>query len=389
MRAYLQQLDGSSPDALGSLREAETVLQQEHPTDFSRRVLLIYGNYAWIYYHLSNYEMVELYLGRIREICQFLSSPEPYSVQMPEIHAQKGWSLLSLGFQNGEEAQKCFQVALQGDKSSQEFQAGLAISAFASWTRCFDFRLRTEVQSLMEPLLCRQPQNDELKVHLASLLEHKDWRRSEALAKEVAENSHHPEHLRFAARLLKKNNISRAVGILREAIGLAPGYHLLHYELGVCYKQQLEGAAGEVREEVLAAAIESFKRAVEADPQSIFFRLELAQLYCERNPTYAEEMYRNLLEELPKASQRCQQAIYLHWGDFLLRGKGLRLEALEAYKAGCAVLGGHKKEWQQLTGRLGKLAEVFEKDSEMESAEAAFEVLRLRPQFQKEIEPGY
>ncbi|KAL8222559.1 UNVERIFIED_CONTAM: hypothetical protein K2H54_077433 [Gekko kuhli] len=383
MRAYLQQVQGNYLEALDSLREAETRLQQDHPDNFSRQVLLIYGNYAWIYYHLVNYEMVELYLGRISEICQSLSSPEPYSVQFPEIDAQKGWSLLAFGFRNGEEAAECFQTALRGDPSNPDFQAGLAISVFASWTHSFKFHLREEARRLMEQALCCQPQNYEVKVHLADLLSDNDWRRSMDLRMEVARNSLNPEDLRNAARLWKKNLLPRAINTLREVIALDPDFHLLHYDLGVCYKMQLEEATSEERGEILAAAIESFQRAVETHPQSIFSRLELAQLYGKKAPLHAEEMYQNLLEELPTASKRCQQAIYLHWGDFLLHRKGLRQEALEMYQAGYLITGSHVKERRQLEARLMKLAEKFEEDSEMDQAEAVFETLRMRPEFQK------
>ncbi|XP_015281518.1 PREDICTED: interferon-induced protein with tetratricopeptide repeats 5-like [Gekko japonicus] len=383
MRAYLQQLQGNYLEALDSLREAETRLQQDQPDNFSRQALLIYGNYAWIYYHLVNYQMVELYLGRISEICRSLSSPEPYSVQIPEIHAQKGWTLLALGFRKGEEATECFQTALREDESNPDFQAGLAISVFASWTHSFKSYLWEKARRLLEQILCRQPQNYEIKTHLADLLERKDWWRSMDLTMDVARNSLNPEDLRNAAKLCKNNLLPRAISILQRAIALAPGFHLLHYDLGVCYKAQLKGGAPEEREEILAAAIESFQRAVEANPQSIFSRLELAQLYSEKTLLYAEEMYQNLLEELPKASKRCQQAIYLHWGDFLLHRKGLRREALEMYEAGYLILSGHCKEWHLLRQRLMKMAKKFEEDSEMGGVEAVFETLRLRPEFQK------
>ncbi|KAL8222557.1 UNVERIFIED_CONTAM: hypothetical protein K2H54_077425 [Gekko kuhli] len=383
MRAYLQQLQGNNLEALDSLREAETRLQQDHPANFSRQVLLVYGNYAWIYYHLVNYEMVELYLGRISEICRSLSSPEPYSVQIPEIDAQKGWSLLAFGFRNGEEAAECFQTALRGDPSNPDFQAGLAISVFASWTHSFKFHLWDKARRLMEQTLRRQSQNNEVKMHLADLLRKRDRRRSMGLTMEVAQNSLNPEDLRNAAKLCMKNFLPQAIGILRQAIALAPGYHLLQSDLGFCYKAQLEGATSENREEILAAAIESFQRAVEGNPRSIFSRLELAQLYGEKAPLYAQELYQNLLEELPTARKRCQQAIYLHWGDFLLQRKGLDHQALEMYEAGYLIGGGHIHEWQLLRQRLMKLAEKFEEDSEMDQAAAVFGTLRLRPEFQK------
>ncbi|XP_054844540.1 interferon-induced protein with tetratricopeptide repeats 5-like [Eublepharis macularius] len=363
MRAHLQQLQGTYTEALGSLREAETVLREEHPTNFSRHALLIYGNYAWIYYHLSNFEMVELYLGRIHEICRSLSSPEPYSVQIPEIYAQKGWSLLAVSFQYGEEAKKCFQMALQGDKSNRDFQAGLAISIFATWTHSQRSDHWEEAKRLIEKNHRRHPLNDELKVHLASLLEKIDWQRAERLVEEVVRSSLDPEVLRKAAQVCGQSSVSRAISVLQYGLTLAPSYHLLQYDLGVYYKEQAAEAPPGEREEILAAAKESFKRAVEMDPESVFSRLELAQLYIEKDPVYAEEIYYTLKSELPRFSDRCQLAIYLHCGDFLLQRRGLRQEALEMYEAGFTLPGGHHKEWQQLRSRLKALAEVFEEDS--------------------------
>ncbi|KAL8222575.1 UNVERIFIED_CONTAM: hypothetical protein K2H54_077494 [Gekko kuhli] len=376
-KAYLYHLQGCYKEALASLEKAEEALKQDHPTNFSRQVLVTYGDYAWVYYRLVNYEMVELYLGRVHQICQSLSSPEPYSAQIPEVHAQKGWSLLAVGLRNGEEAQKCFQMALRGDASSQEFQAGLAISAFAHWTHSCSDDDQKEATGLMENVVHHEPANMEAKMCLAGLLKYKDPCRSKALTEEVAQNSLNPELLRRAHMVYRPQSLHRANSLLQQAITLAPDYHLLHSDLGKCYKMQLERAALEEREEIQAAAIESFQRAVETDPRSIFSRLELAQLHGEQAPLHAEEMYQNLLEELPMASKRCQQAIYLHWGDFLLHRKGLRQEALEMYKAGFLVSDVPVFEWKQLRKRLMNLAQVFKQDSQMDEAEAIYRVLGL------------
>ncbi|KAL8222556.1 UNVERIFIED_CONTAM: hypothetical protein K2H54_077424 [Gekko kuhli] len=363
-KAYLYHLQGCYQEALASLQEAEEALKRDHPTNFSRQVLVTYGDYAWVYYHLVNYEMVELYLGRVRQICQSLSSPEPYSAQIPEVHAQKGWSLLAMGRRNGEEAQRCFQTALRGDESSREFQAGLAISAFARWTHSWTDDDREEATGLMENIVHREPSNMEAKVYLASLLKETDRRRAERLAEEVVRESPNPEVLRQASKLYKRVSLPRAISILRQAAALAPSYHLLHYDLGVCYRKQMERGerSPEEKEKLVAAAMECFKRAVETDPLSLFPRLQLGHMYVQKSPRYAEELYQNLLEELPTASKRCQQAIYRHWGDFLLHEKGLKQAALGMYQAGYEIPGDHAWEKEQLKDRLMKMARMFEDD---------------------------
>ncbi|XP_020668103.3 interferon-induced protein with tetratricopeptide repeats 5-like [Pogona vitticeps] len=378
MRAYLQHLEGQDKEALGTLRDAEEALKEEHPSDFSRQVLVTYGNYAWVYYHLSNYEMVERYLGRIREICQSLASPQPYSAAIPEVEAQKGWSLLAGGFRNGEEARKCFQRALEGAEADEEFRAGLATSVYACWTHSWREDLREEAQSLLEQVLVSQPQNADVEVYLATALEQTDPERAKHLVDNVVRHSSNPEVLRLAAKFSQRQPLSWSISILKQAVALDPGYDLPHYDLGVCYLRVLERMRPENRGEVAAQAAESFKRSLEACPESVYSRLKLARAYGEKSPAYEEEIYLNLMEKLPTVSKRCQQAIYLHWGDFLHQQKGREQEALKAYMAGLRVPGDHPLEQKQLVGRLKDLARSFQRNAERDRAEEVYRFLEAR-----------
>ncbi|XP_061438630.1 interferon-induced protein with tetratricopeptide repeats 5-like [Rhineura floridana] len=375
MKAYLQHLQGDYREALGSLREAEEVLKRDHLANFSRQALVTYGNYAWVYYHLANFDMVELYLGRIRETCRSLASSETYSVLTPEIHAQKGWSLLAVGFRNREEAQECFRMALQGDESNEEFNAGLATSVYACYCHTWAPDHLEEAQRLLEEVVDHQPQNYEAKVYLAKLLQTVDMERSSCLAEDAVQNSFNPEVLRKASKVYVPQRLPRAISILNQAIVLDCGYHLLHNDLGLSYMKLLERASQDDRENIVAAAIESFKRSLEIDSSSIFSRLKLAKLYGEKAPAYEEEMYLTLMEGLPGASKRCQQAIYLHWGDFLLHKKGLKHQALEMYQASFRIPGGHALERKDGVERLEHLARMFLQDSEMDQVHSIYSFL--------------
>ncbi|KAG6924107.1 interferon induced protein with tetratricopeptide repeats 2, partial [Chelydra serpentina] len=170
MQAYLCHLQGQYEDALQSLREAEEILQRDHPDNFPRHVLVIYGNYAWIYYHLAHYDLVELYLDKVKKICSSLKSRSPHAAQIPEIHAQKGWSLLAAGFRNGREATECFQMALREDEANGEFLAGLAIAVFASWTHTHKPVFWEAAKKKLGAIIHEQQQNYEAKVYLAKIL---------------------------------------------------------------------------------------------------------------------------------------------------------------------------------------------------------------------------
>ncbi|XP_026581847.1 interferon-induced protein with tetratricopeptide repeats 5-like, partial [Pseudonaja textilis] len=355
LKAYLHHLEGSPKEALAILQEAKEVLRKEPQGTFSRQALLVYGNYAWIYYHLTDYDKVDLYLAQIRQICQNLSSPETYSAPIPEVYAQKGWSLLAMGFRNGHLAKECFQKALELQESSVELQEGLAFSAFASWTQCYDEKLEEESQKLLEGLICSHPENYEAKVYLAQILCRKDDERVWHLANDVVQNSHNPELLRIAAKIYKFHFLFKAISTLRKAISLCGDYYLLYYDLGICYMDLLDRGFDKYRPAIVKAAIGYFKRSLEANPESMFSQLKLAKLYGERCPLYEEEVYLGMMEALPTASKRCQQSFYIHWGDFLVRKKGQKQAALRAYVACLAVPGDHPLERKQLGQRLEEL----------------------------------
>ncbi|XP_015685418.2 interferon-induced protein with tetratricopeptide repeats 5-like [Protobothrops mucrosquamatus] len=375
LKAYLRHLEESPKEALDILKEAEEVLRKEPQETFSRQVLLVYGNYAWICYHLTDYDRVDLYLGQIRQICRGLSSPEPYSALIPEVYTQKGWSLLAMGFRNGQLARQCFQTALELQEPNAELEEGLAFSTFASWTHFYDDKLHEEGQKLLKGLICSQPENYEAKIYLAQILRWKDHERARHLADDVVQNSLNPELLRFAAKVIRIHSTSQAISTLKKAMALHSDYYLLHYDLGMRYMYLLDQGSEGNRAEIVEDAIECFKRSLELDPGFVFSWLKLAKLYGEKRPLYEEEVYLGLMEELPTASKRCQQSFYLHWGDFLLRKKGQRQAALRAYRACLEVPGDHPLEQNQLEHRLKELAKAFRSEGEMEKERAVQRLL--------------
>nr|XP_020668341.1 interferon-induced protein with tetratricopeptide repeats 2-like isoform X2 [Pogona vitticeps] len=372
LKAFLYHRQKRYCEALKTLKEAEMFLAIDQLTNITCHILLIYGNYAWVYYHLSNYDMTNLYLHRIQRICQMMSSPEPYSVKTGEILAQKGWSLLAAGFRNGPKAKQCFEMALRQDLFNLQFWSGLAVSLYATWEHLQTQEFWGKAKELLEGIVLMQPGNYEMKVYLATLLCRISEQRVNHLLEEVVEQSRNPEVLRKVARLymFMPQSLPLAISILKEAIALAPTYDILHYDLGMCYRYQMERGSPEERAASFKPAIESFQRAVEVN--SLFFdpMLELAKLYGMEVPDQEEEVYANLAEKAPHTSASCRQALCLQWGDFLLQKKGLKDKASEKYMAGLLIAGGHSKEKDQLVSRLVDLAKKFQEESEVGHAEA-------------------
>ncbi|KAH0617198.1 hypothetical protein JD844_029018 [Phrynosoma platyrhinos] len=371
MKAFLYHLQKHYTEALRSLQEAEGLVKDQC------QALVVYGNYAWIYYHLANFSKVKTYLHKIHGICQSLGSPQPYSVATPEILAQKGWSFLASGFQNVEEAVACFQMALREVPTNTEFKAGLATAFYASWEQVGIVCRWDKSKELLEELVSVQPENWEIKVYLAGLLLHQDKGRVKELLEEVVHNSRNPDILRKVAHLcVCTRHLSSAISALKLAISLDANYRLLYYDLGLCYKLQMKGASPDDRATALASATNCFLWAAEMGSLFIDPRLELAKIYGERDPDYEEAVYRHLMEELPNVSTRCKQALHLHWGDFLLQKKGLKHQALEAYKAGVKISGGHFTERDQLERRLMDLIKIFQEDSDMDCVDTIYSLFQ-------------
>nr|XP_042703736.1 interferon-induced protein with tetratricopeptide repeats 5-like [Chrysemys picta bellii] len=258
-------------------------------------------------------------------------------------------------------------MALREDKANGEFLAGLAIAVFASWTHTHKPVFWEAAKKKLGAIIREQQQNYEAKVYLAKILKRDDREQAEALLEDVVQNSLDPEVLRNAAMFFQPEFIEKTISILERAISLNPNYHLLHYDLGYCYKIQLKEAKSG-RGEILAAAIEAFKEAVQKDPVSVFSKLALAEVYGENTPHYQEEIYLNLRSEMPSLSKKCQQAVYRHWGDFLFyKQKSLR-EAAEMYKAGFAIPDDYP-ERLQLKKRLEEVAGEFQQSSQTAEAE--------------------
>nr|XP_032648979.1 interferon-induced protein with tetratricopeptide repeats 1-like [Chelonoidis abingdonii] len=319
---------------------------------------------------LSN--LVQVKLNQII-VGQVIIDPGVVSVIDQDLPGEVIW--LAAGFRNGGEATKCFQMALREDEANGEFLAGLAIAVFASWTHSHKPVFWNAAREKLGAIIHEQQQNYEAKVYLAKILKRTDRQQAEALLEDVVQNSLDPEVLRHAAMFFLPEFLEKAISILERAISLNPNYHLLHYDLGVCYKMQLRGDNSSRREEILAAAIEAFKKAVRKDPVSVFSKLALAEMYGENTPHYQEEIYLNLTSEMPSLSKKCQQAVSLHWGDFLFYKQKSLWEAAQIYKAGFAIPDNYL-ERQQLKRKLEKVAEIFQQHSQIAEAKAIHDFIQ-------------
>ncbi|XP_025051528.1 interferon-induced protein with tetratricopeptide repeats 2-like, partial [Alligator sinensis] len=255
-----------------------------------------------------------------------------------EISAQKGWSLLAVGLSHWQRARQCFEEALAQDPGSRELHAGLASALYAASIHSSDPGLKGEAMRQLEEVVQQQPENRRAKVFLACLLDQEEQQeRVEALITAAVESCCDAEVLRIAAKLLQQHNLERSTRLLQQAVQEAPDYHLVHQTMGRSLTKQWYHAKGERKEQLLQAAISAMKEAVIRDPGSVFIKLQLAELYGERDPSWEEQIYLELEREALGFSLRCRQALCLSYGKFLMYKRRALQQAAKKLQDGYTI----------------------------------------------------
>ncbi|XP_078523355.1 interferon-induced protein with tetratricopeptide repeats 5-like [Lissotriton helveticus] len=379
LQAYIHQWEGRYQEALESLKTAEELLGEVQQINSIGYKLVIYGNYAWIYYHLCNYEMVEQYLDKSDTISQFLSQPSQSTATIAETRGIIGWSLMAIGFRYGERAAICFQAALSENPKNVEFCAGLAIALYAVATRySAGIELKKEAISKLKEVIHQKPINYECRAYLAILLKHSKVDQAQELAEDVVQNSCNPDVLRNVAHFFLPSNFKRYRDILEQAISINGDYNILHRDLGYFYQKLLMKNIHEhilPTESAIEAGIRAFKRAIQLDPLCVYAKIDLAEMYGENNQqAYQQEIYDNLAREIPNASKKCQQAFYVSLGKFLLYKKQLLNDAVTIFVKGFEM-SRETKSANQCKYELSKIVRRFEHDGKTEEARELSQLL--------------
>lgn len=361
LQAYLRQLNNQSAEALQSLRAAEEHNREKEQPASTAGSLIIYGNYAWIYYLQASYEKAESCLERIQQLC-----PTPWDARLiPDIRAQKGWSLLAIRARNGEQARECFNAALMLEPENKSFHAGLGMALFSSWVYLRQPDIASEARIQLERVVHEQPNNYRAKINLARLLEQLDREKSIGLIEECAEKSSDPEVLKSSALFWLSQSTERAAEILQRALQHDPGYHLLYHALANCYKQQWLKARQEDKNNILDAAIKDLQQIVQKHPDLdlTLVKLQLAEFIGERDPAQEEEIYKELQEKIDTLSLRCRQALNLSWGKFFLYRKKAQDKAKAKFMDGYSI-------WVQTSQRrdcgrrLRRMAHIYQRNGD-------------------------
>ncbi|XP_075034380.1 interferon-induced protein with tetratricopeptide repeats 5-like [Mixophyes fleayi] len=352
--AYVIHLKGDFTKAISNLRKAEENIKENNPDGIDRKYLVTFGDYAWFYYQLQQYEDSQSYIDKIDQINKGLKLLSHESQDIAEVYGEQGWSLLTFSGKYCKKAKECFEKALELDPEDPEWNSGYATAVY----RCEGFYgticSASECKSLalLKRAIELNPNDAVVKALLALKLQDlgraDEGRNYVEEALEQAPNL--PYLLRYVAMFYRKAGmVDEALRVLQTALDLTPASSFIHHQIGICYKQKIlvnmpfrqaeirnrQMYPGEV--ELINAAIFHFERAVEYKNTFIYAYIEIAKMYSvAMEYERADDTFINVLT-FPNLTNEEKQQIYFYYGRYEQFDKESESEAIKHYKKGFQI----------------------------------------------------
>ncbi|XP_072335090.1 interferon-induced protein with tetratricopeptide repeats 5-like isoform X1 [Scyliorhinus torazame] len=342
--AFVNCLQGNCEEAVQNLKEAEKILRENHEDEFDKRIIVTYGNYAWVYYHMGQLTEAQSYLDKLERICKPFPDASRYTAMIPEVYGEKGWALLSSSSQYYEEAKECFKKALEEDPDNIEWNLGYAtaLSRLEIISGTPENCEPTQSMKQFRRVLELDPDHTEAMVQLALKLQ--DCNQNEEAFTLVEQALHKspdlPYVLRYAAKFLRREGaVEKSIELLKKALEITPNSAFLHHQIGLCYRNKLKSTSWRNtrwKDQLVNLCKYHFKKAIELKEPFAHAQVDLAFIFSENKEYHkAEEIYRNLLK-LEDLRQEDKQSIRLQTGLFELHHRKSESNAishfLEGYK---------------------------------------------------------
>ncbi|XP_072280083.1 interferon-induced protein with tetratricopeptide repeats 5-like [Pyxicephalus adspersus] len=343
--AYLKHLKGNQDEAILQLQKAEAQIQESNiseDTDFRKTVM--YGNFAWVFYHQNKISESCTYAKKVESILKKYESPPMQKTLLVDIYGEQGWSYLSYRGKYYQRAVECFERALELDSEDPELNSGHAMAVYR--IEGFDFHMSANKSfPLLEKAVTLNPTDTVLKTLLALryLNIKKNNQGAILIEQALQEQPESPYVLRYVATFYNQNGqIEKAIEVLNKVVSLTPNSSAVYFQLAKCYKKLIriprtsqghstQWYVQQNSEAILNAIIHS-KKVIELNNAHVGAHILLADIYIKTNDYQkAEEEFG---EALSINNTRCEQKheVHLNFAQFLWDCRKLECEAIKHFK---------------------------------------------------------
>uniref|UniRef100_A0A3Q4IBR0 Interferon-induced protein with tetratricopeptide repeats 5-like n=1 Tax=Neolamprologus brichardi TaxID=32507 RepID=A0A3Q4IBR0_NEOBR len=226
--SILRYLQGKPEEALSLLTESEEKTRECYGRESELRLIVTYGDLAWLKYHTEDYEQSQTYCQRVEDI---LHPPDSSTDLHPEVYGEKGWTFLKFSHSYYTKAEECFCKALELQPDDWEWNTGYAIVLY-----------RTEQESpatkQLRRALEKNPDDGVLMSLLALKLVHDMNKHTEAkgLVKKALEVGQDDTQVtRYVAKYLRnQDQLDESIDLLKSMLEKKSQSSFIHHQLALC-----------------------------------------------------------------------------------------------------------------------------------------------------------
>ncbi|KAJ8366170.1 hypothetical protein SKAU_G00150010 [Synaphobranchus kaupii] len=334
-QAFTKYMQGHVEEARDDLAKAEQHIREQHGDNCEKQLIVTYGNFAWLYYHMGEHVQSQTYLDKLEKIKKKFPTESPSALH-PEIYGEKGRAFLTFSRQFYEKAKECFEKALELEPEEIEWNDGYAIALYR-----IEFHNRTSFEeSPASKQLRRVLELDPNNAHMMVLLgmKHADYGEHEK-AEELIERAmelepNKPYVIQYVAKYYRnKGKVDESISLLKRALEWTPDSATLHHQLGLSYDRKTANNSDEA-DNLFRLSIQHLEQAISLKPSFISAMVKLAQLYAKgKDNRKAEEMFQRAFD-VATARKEHLPMVTVNYAHFQLYNNRSEPLAVMHYKEG-------------------------------------------------------
>uniref|UniRef100_A0A3Q1IQL1 Uncharacterized protein n=1 Tax=Anabas testudineus TaxID=64144 RepID=A0A3Q1IQL1_ANATE len=227
----LRYLQGRPEEAESILSQSEEKIRECYGEKSDLRLIVMYGDLAWLKYHRGDYTQSQNYYKRVQDFQHPTGSP---AVLHPEVYGEKAWTFLKFSVSYHHKAIDCFCRALELQPDASEWNKGYTIALY-----------RTEPDSPATKQLSRALDLDPDDGFLLALLalklaaHHKHQEAKSLVERALLLSPDDPQVICHVGRYLRQQGqLDRSIDLLQRVLRRSSRSHFIHHQLALCYRKK-------------------------------------------------------------------------------------------------------------------------------------------------------
>ncbi|XP_070782866.1 interferon-induced protein with tetratricopeptide repeats 5-like [Enoplosus armatus] len=361
--AYVRYLQGRPEEAVALLNQSEETTKECYGEESERRLIVTYGDLAWLKYHTGDITQSQSYCQKVDNI--LLKYPTDSSTVLhPEVYGEKAWTYLKSLKSYYPKAIDCFRKALELQPDDSEWNAGCAIALYRTEPWDLETSQKDEetpaIKQLRRALEINPDDGVLLSMLALKLADYRKHQEAEGLVERALKiGPDNPHVTRYIAKYLRmQGEDEQSIGLLKRALERTKQSAFIHHQLALCYKKKMTAKLNYQKvTHWRRLCIQHLEEAVKIKTSFFLAIADLALLYGEeKDLSRAEELFQQGLQNLSEMEKGICQVFHLRYAQFHHYHTKKEAEAIVHYTEGLHLTP-KKWEWKQCAKKLKQIAE--------------------------------